>query len=80
VDAAGTVVRSARSAFDGFFDLNDVPPGSYVLRASPDQMRRLGLEAPPARDVVIEPAGTILDGLDLVIVDPGQAAPEAKVP
>jgi hypothetical protein len=70
VDAAGIVVRAARSAFDGFFDLNDVPPGRHILRASPDQMRRLGLPAPPARDIVIEPSGTILDGLDLVIVEP----------
>jgi hypothetical protein len=80
VDAAGTVVKSARSAFDGFFDLSDVPPGRYVLRASPDQMRRLGLPAPPPRDVVLEPSGTILDGLDLVIVEPAPPAPDEKVP
>ena len=80
VDAAGTVVRNARSAYDGFFDLNDVPPGRYVLRASPEQMRRLGLPAPPSRDVVLEPSGTILDGLDLVIVDPIPPAPDAKAP
>lgn len=75
VDAAGTVVKSARSAFDGFFDLNDVPPGRYVLRTSPDQMRRLGLPTPPPRDVVLEPSGTILDGLDLVIDTPDAASP-----
>lgn len=78
VDAAGTVVRSARSAFDGFFDLNDVPPGRYALRASPEQMRRLGLPAPQPRDVVLEPTGTILDGFDVAIDDPSPG--EAKAP
>ncbi len=75
VDATGTVVGSARTAFDGFFDLTDLPPGRYVLCASPDQLRRLGLPAPPPKDVVLEPTGTILDGLDLVIVDPSPPAP-----
>jgi hypothetical protein len=80
VDSAGTIVKRARSAFDGFFDLNDVPPGRYILRASPDQMLRLGLPAPSPRDVVLEPSGTILDGLDLVITDSAPPAPEAKTP
>jgi hypothetical protein len=80
VDAAGTVVKSSRSAYDGFFDLSDVPPGHYILRTAPEQMQRLGLLAPAPRDIVLEPSGTILDGLDLVIVDAAHPAPEAKAP
>jgi hypothetical protein len=77
VDAAGAVVRGARSAYDGFFDVSDVPPGRYLLRVSPEQMRRLGLPEPAARSIVLEPSGTILDGLDFEILGAAPAGTQA---
>jgi hypothetical protein len=73
-------VAKTRSAYDGFFDITGLPPGSYRLRVSPSQIERLGLVAPEPRAITIAPAGTILDGLDLVIVEPAPPAPEAKAP
>jgi hypothetical protein len=70
VNEAGAVEKTARSAYDGFFDIPGLPPGSYRLRVSPAQMERLGLVPPEARAFTVAPSGSILDGLDLVIVDP----------
>jgi hypothetical protein len=64
VDAAGQVVKRARSAYDGFFDLSAVPPGRYILRAVS------GSAAPAlrgSRPVEIQPGGAILDGFDLTL-------------
>ena len=70
VDATGRVVLRARSAYDGFYDLTRIVPGEYDLRVSPEQAARLQWKAPEARRVRIAPTGTILDGLDLLIVSP----------
>ena len=75
VNEAGVLVKTARSAYDGFFDIPGLPPGVYRLRVSPTQMERLGLVAPEARAFTVAPSGSILDGLDLVIVDPESAPP-----
>ena len=75
VNEAGVLVKTARSAYDGFFDIPGLPPGVYRLRVSPAQMERLGLVAPEARPFTVAPSGSILDGLDLVIVDPESAPP-----
>jgi len=80
VDGGGGVVARTRSAYDGFFDIPGLPPGRYRLRASPSQIEKLGLVAPEPRAITIAPAGSILDGLDLVIEDPGAPAAETKAP
>ncbi len=65
ISEGGSVVSEARTAYDGFYDLTRIVPGRYTLRISPAQAERLKLSAPPPRPVVIEPTGTILDGIDL---------------
>jgi hypothetical protein len=60
-----TVAASARTAFDGFFDISDVVPGMYTLRASAP-----GLEE-GVRDVAIEPNGALLEGMDLTLSPAG---------
>jgi hypothetical protein len=67
VEAGGTVAARARSAYDGFYDITRIPPGRYSLRVSPAQVERLKLQAPEPREIVIEPAGTILDGVNLIL-------------
>ncbi len=68
LDTEGRPFRTVRTAFDGFFILSDLPAGSYQLRVPPEEARRLGLEAPSPRSIHITPEGTILDGLDFVLV------------
>jgi hypothetical protein len=67
IDAGGAVVKSTRTAYDGFYDLTNVVPGKYTLRANPEQAVRIGLSGPMARQVTILPTGTIIDGLNFVL-------------
>ena len=65
VAADGSVAKETRSAYDGFYDITKIVPGRYTVRASPAQADRLKLKAGEPRAIVIEPSGTILDGIDL---------------
>lgn len=67
LDQDGQVVDETRSAFDGFYLLERVRPGSYVVRLDPEQLRRLGLTAPAPEPVEIRGDGTIAGGIDFVI-------------
>jgi hypothetical protein len=67
VDRQGAVVTKVRSAYDGFYDLTGIRPGHYTLRVAAEQAAKLHLVAPPSRDVEMVPAGTVLDGVNLVL-------------
>jgi len=73
VDGAGTVVRRARAAFDGWYEMLAVLPGSYTLRVAPADASRLqAIEGEP-RAIKIPIEGTVITGADLVLdrVGPG---------
>ena len=55
------------SAFDGFFDLADLAPGSYTLRVAPAEAVRLGVSLPPPRSFEITPKGSLFEGVQLVV-------------
>jgi hypothetical protein len=62
----GRIVRTARSAFDGYYDLAGIVPGRYRLRATPGGPPRS--DVPPVTiDIVIGPDGPILDRVDLTL-------------
>lgn len=67
VEANGAVAARARSAYDGFYDITRIPPGRYRLRVSSAQVARLKLRAPEPLEILIEPAGTILDAVNIVL-------------
>ena len=67
VDSEGEIVLQTKSAFDGFYLFMMVPPGQYIVRISPEQVKRLNLEPPADRQVVIEGDGTIVSGVDFII-------------
>lgn len=62
-DTTGTVVRETRSAFDGFYDLTEIPPGRYTLQLGAHSSRLYAL-AP--RSIEIK-NGSVLDGVDPVL-------------
>jgi hypothetical protein len=72
-DPAGHVVKSARSAYDGFYDLSGIPPGHYDLVVEPAQAARLGAHA-RVRAVHFAPSGTILDGVSVTLIPAPAAA------
>jgi hypothetical protein len=69
-----SVAASALSAFDGFFDISDVSPGRYTLRASAVGLTEKG------RQLVVAPDGALLEGLDLILAaSPGtERAPSCR--
>lgn len=67
VDAEGKTAKRARTAFDGFYTLSDLPPGTYQLRVSQTELHRLGLSEPKSRTVIVTSEGTVIDGLDWVL-------------
>lgn len=66
IDTTGKIVKSTRSAYDGFYTLSGVPAGKYTLLVSSEQAARLKLSAQP-REVLIPPDGAFVDGIDLVL-------------
>ncbi len=78
VDENGEVVKEVKSEFDGFYLLDFVRPGKYVLRVSPDQVERLKLLAPPELAVVVEPEGNVVSGIDITLERVGDKKPVAK--
>lgn len=65
VDGAGHVVKRARSAYDGFYDITGVLPGRYTLRTAPAARAASGVHG--SREVLIQSNGAILDGFDLTV-------------
>lgn len=75
-DAQGRVVKSLRSAYDGFFTFNEVPHGSYTLGVAAASARQLGAQPPPPQTFLLAPEGTQVDGAEILLSQvsaPGQA-------
>jgi hypothetical protein len=66
VDQKGVVVRTVRTAFDGFYDITEIKPGGYTLSVTAEHVVRLRVAA-PSRGVKILPSGTVLDGVDFFL-------------
>ncbi len=66
VDSTGHSVKAARTAYDGMFSLDAISPGTYRLRISPLDGKRLELSADPGREVKLPATGGTVEGLDLV--------------
>jgi hypothetical protein len=78
VDPDGKVRIRVISAFDGFFDLAELPPGRYILRVAPGEAVRLGVDLPPAETFDIGPDGTVIDGIRIVVTPRAPLPPEPK--
>jgi hypothetical protein len=74
--ADGKVIQKVRTAYDGFYSLPGIPPGVYRLRVPEAEARRFGVAPPPPREIRIAPDGTVLDGLDFLLLPaPGPQEP-----
>lgn len=65
----GTVVKSERSSYDGFYLMDKVRPGTYKLRISPEQLQRLNLQVDAEFDLLLEGNGDIKTGLDFELTE-----------
>jgi hypothetical protein len=68
IDEDGNLVREIRSAYDGFFLFDFVPPGAYTLRISPDQLSSLGLQTDDEHAIEIGGDGTIVSGMKFMLI------------
>jgi hypothetical protein len=79
----GDVVKEVKSAFDGFYLFDFVPPGRYRLRIDPRQMTRLKMSAPEERQIELT-SEDVLNGEDFVIArlaeTPKERAPTEQPP
>lgn len=67
LDASGKPLKQIRSAFDGYFILQDLPHGTYTLRIHPEDAQKRGYEALGSKQIILSPRGTQLDGQDLEV-------------
>lgn len=67
VKVSGERQSRQTSAYDGFFDFTDIPPGLYFLNVGIDDAKRLRLKPSEPRAITIGPRGNVFDGLDLVV-------------
>lgn len=63
----GKVVSQTKSAYDGFYILSNIPPGTYILRINRQQFERLNLTEPKVQIVTIDSENQFIYGLDLIL-------------
>ncbi|CAH0135850.1 hypothetical protein SRABI118_00154 [Massilia sp. Bi118] len=67
VDRRRQVVASLTSAADGYYVITGIFPGDYLLRITPDQLKRLGLSDTGMHLVTITLDGNVLNGRDFYV-------------
>jgi len=72
LDDHGNRVKMLRSAFDGFFDLPNLPLGEYTLQVTTQEAERLHLHPIPSRKIHIDAVKPTQDGMDLILDAPDQ--------
>ncbi len=61
------VVRETSTAFDGYYILDEVPPGKYILRIESEQAARLNIAVPDLKVLRILPHSNFINGLDFIL-------------
>jgi hypothetical protein len=67
VDSEGKVVATATSAQDGYYIVPAVIPGSYMLRISPQQLKRLQLTDADKHPIIVSYDGNFINGVDFIL-------------
>ena len=75
-DGRGRVVKSLRTAYDGFFNFTELPPGDYQVVVPADAARRLGAPPPPPRSCKLLPEGTVIDCMEIQLEVPAAGPTE----
>lgn len=62
-----TLLRRARTASDGFYIVESVPPGEYLLRVAPEDLKRSKLTDTGTRVITVSPKGDLISGVELLL-------------
>jgi hypothetical protein len=74
-DADGTPVQEAKTAGDGFYLFERIPPGDYLLMVDADDAARYKLQSPDPQPIHIGYEGTVIYGNDIVVQGDAAAVP-----
>ncbi|MDH5182986.1 MAG: hypothetical protein OEX12_03765 [Gammaproteobacteria bacterium] len=66
VDANNKLIKTIKSAYDGFYVISKIPAGNYTLRISTEQKKRLNLVAKDQK-VILNQAEMFISGSDFII-------------
>ena len=75
LDLNGKLIKSTKTAYDGFYLLNQIPIGKYQLRVSREQTDSLNLLRVEPTFVIIETNNPIVNGMDFVLQKRGEIPP-----
>ncbi len=67
LDADDRIVKTASTAYDGFYIINNIPMGQYYLRVSAQQLSELGLDSDKSEIFTISAEDIFLNGFDFVL-------------
>ncbi|MDH5651624.1 MAG: T9SS type A sorting domain-containing protein [Gammaproteobacteria bacterium] len=79
-DMQGKLVKSTRSAYDGFYLLSKIPAGKYYIKMSSTQAATLGLLETVPRELTINPEDPFISNLNFVIFEDKDAAAKKPKP
>jgi hypothetical protein len=64
INNSGKIVRTTKSAFDGFYVFDSVPDGTYLVRVSPSQLEKLGLDEVRPYELTIARKNPYVSGIN----------------
>ncbi len=67
LDTDRRLVSTIKTSSDGYYIIPAVAQGRYLLRVSPEQLRRVNLTDPGVRMVTILPDGKFINGVDFLL-------------
>ncbi len=66
---SGNIIKETKTAYDGFYLFELVPPGEYIVRISAKQLERLKLSKVRERRVVLGYDSPVINGADFTITN-----------
>ncbi|MGA1790171.1 MAG: hypothetical protein ACMUIM_01695 [bacterium] len=67
IDQKGTIIKKTKSVYDGFYLFDLVPMGSYLVRISEEQLKRLKLKNVKAQSITVTRENAIVSGTEFII-------------
>ena len=64
-DKNNQLINEASTEYDGYFLMTKIPPGSYTLRPTTEEIQKLGLTNIEPIKIEVETSGSFIDGLEL---------------
>ncbi|MFC1589300.1 hypothetical protein ACFL3P_03410 [Pseudomonadota bacterium] len=67
VDKNNNIIKTTKTAYDGFYILSHVPMGEYYVRISKEQLDKLGLVSANEEHIIIDGDEPFINGIDFTL-------------